>query len=1809
MPSTMPMWMPGRVAPSCRVMLLFLLSLVAFLLLSSSSSPPFGVASASEADDDLVIDIESGGTVHRSSATTSGSRFFPSNFTYLEKDRRLPDSPEDLYETIYYHDICREDLLHSPLVFSVGLEVFGDLRPSFFALSTMILGEEEREALLAFRRAKQKHQEESNRVKEEEEEVGAAARNTTHDCHTSAEGVDTCIYTSPVPRALDKELQDRLVEPGDSASLSQAKLDAPSSHLHVEEDSNVGEAVEDDNSADDELSTVKDDRGLRITPTPAVEAVSSPLTPPEEVLIRLIEGDYLGDTIVPPLRPFTDRYFVHQMELSLVKNHMCDIFVELMHIPNRPPLVITMFNWLTSRFGLRCVFLRMNELRSATRKFVLVAPEGDNAAGNSFFLDEVREDEPRFNVSQLLDFPLLAHWYGVNGQIRHPKFTPTPIGLRSFHLSGETLILDNPINRVTFSEKQRFFTQNFMRGRETKVFVAFSVWDGRRQLFEYLQSPELQAFVAKPMTAAQSDFVTSVHRYAFVVSPIGYGFDCYRTWEALTLGAIPILEDPEQYAGSYESIGCIGALHYQHELQPAAGSDPFFAVTHRLQSFLDDIPSLSFFFSFLFFSWFTGSYVLSCVPSSQSSLLLPTGHHEELLALTMANSTPRRRHDGGGSSIYPLLQLVSALLFFTVCSGTTTADSNHEIIVPVDPNAPTTTTSTAPPPPRPRLSALYPPDYQLLRSEDGRLLDSTEDLYETIFYFDLTREDLLHAPLAFSVGLEVFGDLRQSNFCPSTLILGDEERDALLAFRRQKAATTAPVDDTIDEVDLVREARYYLVDLNNVTVEITPTPAVEAVSSPLTPPEEVLIRLIEGDYLGDTIVPPLRPFTDRYFVHQMELSLVKNHMCDIFVELMHIPNRRPLVVTMFNWHTSRFTMRCLYLRMNALRTATRKFVLVAPEGDNAAGNSFFLGEVAFDPNFNISWVLHHPLLAHWYGINGQIQHPKFTPTPIGNRPFHLSGTSLMQETFDSHNTRVHRNMYTRDYLKGLDLNLIFPHIDHPLQWGREGSVWFEKACELFTGTIVDPPIEAVPFDQLPQRITTIYIVVMPIERGKRPGRPSLTDEVLIIHHKEGNRATAASQHIALLPFTAALYQNLIQHPYGNPSRELKVFMAFSMWDFRKEIFEYLLNGRMASHTHKAETTYHDEFHPESIEGKLECVGSPGALAYRHELQPNAFLDLVKDLPVVIIRQKTEISPANLEKWQAEIYARAMRGEYNLKKLFTQYWMDLIHRGKISKDMAKAPFETLFLLFVFMKYELFFVSSVCIVDNKWNSKKQIKRERYANHKKKGLGIGILFKKITLEDIIVMLGSAPFASCWMEVRISLYLSIVWSYEYIMLTTRMGSIHPPRRWHMYVPIAASSGGEAIGLLPVLVLVTILFLSVGLHQVGMVRAADEAPSSTLTGTFTGSSTSSTHDEFENSNSASLPESFFPPGYAFIPYVDSAPEEDTTIDPDDNLFYSEQAPGDHLHHSLVYHFALEVFTDIRVSPYTLTRTIVGAEEREALFEAQRQEAQEEEKERSKETKVHASRNSVDVVQRHKCDVFTTAFFAPDELLSTLVMGDYPGDDHCLSPFSQLMDRYLAYQGDIVPIPNHICDDFVALMHLPNRRPLVVTSFNWMAGRFAYRCVFLRSHSLRTAKRKFVLLTSEGDNAAVNSFFLYDVMQEKKFNISVFLNHPLLAHWYGNNGGIDHPKFTPIPLGNKVLTLEAFSSLQPFSFGCGAGDAFIFGCASQEGRYRDCKVTVLLQQIVVSDSPFSVFIGFLLFLHTRDMISYHRILLLFLFFF
>eukprot|EP00796_Vickermania_ingenoplastis_P005773 gene5773-4124_t len=276
----------------------------------------------------------------------------------------------------------------------------------------------------------------------------------------------------------------------------------------------------------------------------------------------------------------------------------------------------------------------------------------------------------------------------------------------------------------------------------------------------------------------------------------------------------------------------------------------------------------------------------------------------------------------------------------------------------------------------------FPLNYPAVPRRDKKYPNTdNEDPDELIYLAEYTKLDMLHSPLAFNIGFQLCAGLQLSAFSTSGVLVASHERWAL-------------------------EDYYW----HNKT---------ESRSSPTA--DKLLTWLIASDHLD--IPERLQIVNDRYFVEQIGPGTFRDRLCQRFVDLMSIPDMSPLVVDMYNWHLANFMLWCLYYQSHALQTtARRKFVLMGSEGDPPATYSFFVQDVQLRPIINISYLLDHPLLAHWYSVNGNIVHPKFTALPLGYLFFHRAEHTLLPDTPGS---RIEENNVHNEYMK-LYLQGVFP---------------------------------------------------------------------------------------------------------------------------------------------------------------------------------------------------------------------------------------------------------------------------------------------------------------------------------------------------------------------------------------------------------------------------------------------------------------------------------------------------------------------------------------------------------------------------------------------------------------------------------------------------------------------------------------------------------------------------------------------------------------------------------------------------------------
>jgi hypothetical protein len=157
--------------------------------------------------------------------------------------------------------------------------------------------------------------------------------------------------------------------------------------------------------------------------------------------------------------------------------------------------------------------------------------------------------------------PLLVAWHGMNPVEPRPdssfkdhveKFHPLKLGLSGFNHPQERFML--PFQKINnfanpFLDKSRWNLSKDELDFDKDVFVKFgNHWLPHRQALWESLCPSTNVFNTTSCgSATDAVAVDAVYadmsRYRFGVSPVGVGWDCYRTYEMLYLGVIPIVEE------------------------------------------------------------------------------------------------------------------------------------------------------------------------------------------------------------------------------------------------------------------------------------------------------------------------------------------------------------------------------------------------------------------------------------------------------------------------------------------------------------------------------------------------------------------------------------------------------------------------------------------------------------------------------------------------------------------------------------------------------------------------------------------------------------------------------------------------------------------------------------------------------------------------------------------------------------------------------------------------------------------------------------------------------------------------------------------------------------------------------------------------------------------------------------------------------------------------------------------------------------------------------------------------------------------
>ena len=129
----------------------------------------------------------------------------------------------------------------------------------------------------------------------------------------------------------------------------------------------------------------------------------------------------------------------------------------------------------------------------------------------------------------------IKHWYVVNCMVTEPKVSGIPFGV----LDCETA---DSLCNVKRAEKREWLYINFYSYTLERSYL-IDHWSRQTEDMHFT------TFVGKPKPVEEYFRDMSEHRYTFC--PDGNGVDCFRTWEALYLGSIPIVKrsrTTEQFA-------------------------------------------------------------------------------------------------------------------------------------------------------------------------------------------------------------------------------------------------------------------------------------------------------------------------------------------------------------------------------------------------------------------------------------------------------------------------------------------------------------------------------------------------------------------------------------------------------------------------------------------------------------------------------------------------------------------------------------------------------------------------------------------------------------------------------------------------------------------------------------------------------------------------------------------------------------------------------------------------------------------------------------------------------------------------------------------------------------------------------------------------------------------------------------------------------------------------------------------------------------------------------------------------------------
>jgi hypothetical protein len=140
----------------------------------------------------------------------------------------------------------------------------------------------------------------------------------------------------------------------------------------------------------------------------------------------------------------------------------------------------------------------------------------------------------------------IVKWFAQNVNFQHSDLIPLPIGLENHSGPHKGSYID-----ANYLLKENFINRPIINKIISPIYCNFTFTNTNRiATLNTLKSKQIaHVSNSKPF----SEYCEEMKKFMFVASPKGNGIDCHRTWEALYLGCVPIVERHFMY-DSYKEL-------------------------------------------------------------------------------------------------------------------------------------------------------------------------------------------------------------------------------------------------------------------------------------------------------------------------------------------------------------------------------------------------------------------------------------------------------------------------------------------------------------------------------------------------------------------------------------------------------------------------------------------------------------------------------------------------------------------------------------------------------------------------------------------------------------------------------------------------------------------------------------------------------------------------------------------------------------------------------------------------------------------------------------------------------------------------------------------------------------------------------------------------------------------------------------------------------------------------------------------------------------------------------------------------------